>query len=237
MKRFFILLMSLALSGGVCAAEGEFTPEQRKQIEQIVREYIIQNPDVLIEASKILEAQHLEGQEKAKEEAIAFFRKDKGTPHRRGNGKHYLVEFFDYNCGYCKKARVHTQKLVKERNIDAYYIEFPILSQASVQAAAIGLALYEHDPQKYFKYQDYLMGKEEKLVNLEQMREALRYVKADVDRVMAISKHKRIRDALLRNLSLGKEMGVAGTPYFVIDGTTVLGGFNASSDLEQYLKK
>lgn len=231
------LAAALAAPAAAAPAAEPFDERQKAALGQIIHDYLVTHPEVLIEASQALEQRQSALQERARGEAVAYFTADPGTPHRRGRGGNYLIEFFDYNCGYCKKARVHTQQLIAEHDMDAYYIEYPILSNASVQAAAIGLALYRSEPERYFAYQNLLMGRSARVEGLEDVRSALQEVGADAEAVITRAREPDIQEALVKNLELGKKMGVMGTPYFIINDQAILGGFASAGDLERYLRR
>lgn len=240
MKKILASVAILAASASTIAADLKIDDQTKAQIEQIVHEYIVKNPQVLVEASKALEAQEEQAYELNLRSFIKEVQADKFVPVKVANNKdnkHYIIEFFDYNCGYCKKARVFTSQLAKKYDLDIYYIEFPILSSVSVQASAVGLALYQIDKEKYFAYQDKLMTMEGRLTSLDQIKKTLEEVKADVKAVLKLANSDSIHQALNKNLVNGGNIGVRGTPFIIIDGKVVQTRYDSAEDLAAYLDK
>ena len=125
--------------GGYAAADRSGWTGGRERTEAIVRDYLLANPEVLVEAGDRLQQRRLASavdQHRAALEtpyAGAF----KGNP----NGDVVLVEFFDYACGYCRAANVHLDRLIKEDpGLKVVFREMPVLGEASVQAAHASLA-------------------------------------------------------------------------------------------------
>lgn len=233
------MLSVLAFNTQVLAAsESSFTSEQKKELEQIVHDYIVKNPQVLIEALETLEVQQEQAKQLTMKKNIEFFKQDPNTPKRLSsnkNNKHYLIEFNDYNCTYCKQARKITESFIKKHDLNAYYIEFPILSNISAQAAAVGIALYQKNPEKYFEYQNYLMSHPERLTSFDQIEAALTAINVDSEEIIKLAQNKELQKIIINNLKLGQEIGVKGTPFFIIDGKFVIGGFSSEDDLLHYL--
>ena len=135
------------------AGAAELAPEQRRAIESVIHDYLLQHPDVLIEALQAAEEkQKSEAGEKAKQ-ALAARRSeifdDPETPVG-GNprGDVTLVEFFDYRCPYCKQVQPRLQELLAgDHELRIAYKEFPILGSVSVTAARAALAAQR--PGKY----------------------------------------------------------------------------------------
>lgn len=235
-----------AFVGGVLAptasaAEGErkfFTPEQEQELHTIIHDYLVSHPEVLVDAAKAFEAQQLDAQEQALTEVIDYLRNDDFTPVR-GDRKapHYLIEFFDYNCGYCKVVRSLTKKLQDEYDLVTIYVEFPILSALSARAAAIGLAMYSQSPEKYLQYQDILMQINTRITDEEQIKDAVAKVGGNYDELSElVNSDKRIQTALRKNMELGQKIGVQGTPFFILDGTVIRGAVKEYSTFEDIIK-
>ncbi|MFB3135004.1 MAG: thioredoxin domain-containing protein, partial [Rhodospirillales bacterium] len=153
------VLCAAVVAVGAAAAEESFTPEKARAIEKIVREYILKNPEIIIEAARIL---------RAREETAALDQTRRTILARRddlfndpaspvgGNpkGDVTLVEFFDYQCPYCKRVLPSIQALLAEdRNLRFVFKEFPILGKASVFAARAALAA-----QRQGKYLEFHMA-------------------------------------------------------------------------------
>ena len=147
------------------AAAAEFSSTQRSEIETIAREYLVAHPEVIRDA--ILELQQREKVEEAatraktlQDSASLLFRPGNGGVIGNPNGKVTLVEFFDYNCGYCKKSLSDVSRLVKD-NPDLKIIlkDFPVLGPGSVEAAQVEAAVRnQFTGDKFFDYHQRLLG-------------------------------------------------------------------------------
>ena len=123
------------------AAAHEFTDGQNAAICDVVKSYLLEHPEVITEALQALDARNKVAVEQGRIDAIQANREAIfSSPHQAvlgdPNAKIALVEFFDYNCGYCKKALADTRAILdKEKDVKIILKEFPILSEGSVEAA------------------------------------------------------------------------------------------------------
>ncbi len=128
------------------ATEGGISPAQRLQIEAIVKDYLLKNPEVLMEAQNALEARmdKIQAERTAaaiKQNAREIFRPAGSPVVGNAKGDVTVIEFFDYNCPYCKKAFLEVAQLVeKDKQVKLILKEFPILSKGSEEAAKVALA-------------------------------------------------------------------------------------------------
>ena len=155
-----------ALRGGAPAERQTFSPEQREEIEGIVKEYLLTHPevmqDVMAELDKRQQAADAEKHRAAVEEnSKALF----SSPHQvvLGNpqGNVTMVEFFDYNCGFCKRAMADMLDLMKtDHNLKFVLKEFPVLGEGSVEAAHVAVAARMQDAtgKKYIEFHQKLLG-------------------------------------------------------------------------------
>jgi protein-disulfide isomerase len=207
----------------------EITPEQRKAIEAIIHDYLMRNPDVLVDALREAEAK---ASSEADVKAAQVLRDrrhevfdDPATPVG-GNpqGDVTVVEFFDYRCPYCKQVHPAIQKLLdQDRKLRFVYKEFPVLGEQSDMAARAALAAR-------------LQGKYEPLHNAMmaakgQITEEVVYrlagsVGLDVDRLKRDMTDPEIDRALSANRSLAKALDLRGTPGFVIGDHVIPGAID-----------
>lgn len=232
-------LFGALLCANSALAAQSFSSEQQQEIEKLVHQYIVSHPEVLVEAAKALEDKHAQSQQASLLEVVDFFINDKNTPARGlRTAKHYVVEFFDYNCGYCKVVRPLTKRLQEKNDVVIYYVELPILSPLSVKASAIGLALYQKDAQKYFKYQDELMKTNVKISSEDQIKDAVSMAGGNYKELNeVVQNNSKIQEILRKNMELSQKIGVQGTPFFIIDGQVVRGAVKDYDTFESLLKK
>lgn len=205
---------------------GGFTPDQTQGIEEIVRQYLLDNPDVLVEALTIYRQRQKVVEKERQQQSVGVHRKalleDPDAPVL-GNpkGDVAIVEFFDYRCPYCRKAAPDVEKVVEEDgNIRLIMKEFPILGPQSAQAARAALASVRQG--KYEEFHVALMSKQGDMSDAH-IRQIAREVGLDVDRLEEDMKSKEIQEMILKNHELARELGIKGTPAFVIGDTLVPG--------------
>ena len=236
------LASCLALSLSVPAAElsNSFSAEQKQEIENIIHDYLMNNPQVLVEVAQTLDRQQKEAAKKQFDAVVKSIVANQDLPRRGGgeNPKHYLIDFFDYNCGYCKKIRPLTERLAKEHSdLQIIYVEFPILSPTSIQASTIAAALYVKDKEKYFAFHDKLMAETKKIDSLDYIKAAVKEVGADFDELSALAKDQNVGSVLAQNISFGKILAITGVPYMILDGKEIRGAISSYEALESMLDK
>ena len=211
---------------------GGFTPEEVQGMEQIIRRYLLAHPEVLIEAVNIYRQQQRVAQEERQRQAVvaarAELRDDPGTPVV-GNpeGDVVIVEFFDYRCGYCRRAVKDLKEVVEQDGkVRLVMKEFPILGPASIRAARAALASVQQG--KYEAYHFALMTQPGDMSD-GHLEKVARDVGLDVDKLKADMESEEIDAMLRRNHELAERLGINGTPAFVIGDTLVPGAIDAQA--------
>ncbi|WP_431856056.1 DsbA family protein [Azospirillum sp.] len=209
------------------AAQAQSVPaEQRQAIEQVVREYLLKHPEVIVEAIEELQKRERAEEERKGKQGLVQ-NKDKlfndpaspiaGNP----KGDVTLVEFFDYQCGYCKSVQADVQKLIKDDGkLKFVFKEFPILGPASVTASKAALAARAQG--KYEAYHNALMAHRGQLDEATILKLASS-VGLDTDRLKKDMESAEVQQALGANLALAEQLGIRGTPGFVVGDRIVPG--------------
>jgi protein-disulfide isomerase len=219
------------IAGGARAAETA-TPEQRSVVEQIVHDYILRHPELLVRALKsapdAAKAQATESNS-ATVAATRDARLDDTISLVAGNaaGDVTIVEFFDYRCGYCKQVEPALDALLREdRGIRIVYKELPILGKDSRYATQVALA-----SRKQAKYREFhaAMMATKGPVDQAVVLDIAAAVGLDVARAEADMQSVEIDDLIERNLSLAKSLGIRGTPTFVIGDEIVFGAIDIAA--------
>ncbi len=233
----------LTLSTGAVAEETlpPLSAEQRAQIESVVHDYLVSHPEVLIEAAQAMEEKRQAEAARTVARISSEILNDPRIPSRfgpaEGEVKHTLIEFFDYNCTYCKQARPLIEDFAGKHGVKVYYVEFPVLSALSAEASLIGMALFEDSPEKYFIYQDFLMARMEKLDNRATIEEAVEKAGGDFEALMEKAKGEALQNSVGSNIDRGRAIGVPGVPFFIVDGKPLRGGVTSLEVLEALLNK
>jgi len=197
-----------------------FSDAERMGIEDIIHDYLInKHPEVLMEAMRELQKRDQATAETKSKAAIAGA-KDKiyNDPNTQvgGNpkGNVTVVEFFDYQCGYCKMSEESILKLLKEdKEVKFLYKEFPILGPMSVTASKAAFASIKQG--KYIKFHDALMAKKEHLSE-DIIYQTAKDVGLDVEKLKKDAADEATAKIVDESLKLGTDVGVRGTPMFII---------------------
>jgi protein-disulfide isomerase len=210
-----VFVVCLALPAAAQAPAGP----DRAAIEKIVREYLLQNPEVLVEAMNELRRRQESAASDAAKQAIAAHKKelfeDAASPvGGNAKGDVTLVEFFDYHCGYCKQVHEPMLTLMREdKNLRVIYKEMPILAPESRIAAAGALAAQKQG--KYVELHNALMAARGKLTK-DRVLALAKEQKLDVARLEKDMDTPEIQGAIDNNLKLAASIGVDGTPAFIV---------------------
>jgi protein-disulfide isomerase len=211
------------------ARAAEIPAEQRQAIEGIIHDYLLHNPDVLIEALHGAEDK-LNREADAKAEKVLSDQRreifdDPATPvggNPRGDAT--IVEFFDYRCPYCKQVLPSLQTLLKEdQKLRFLYKEMPVLGPASVTAAHAALAAQRQG--KYEAFHNAMMGTKGQITD-ETVYKVAGSVGLDVDRLKQDMSTPEIGQALKTNLALASELNIRGTPGFIVGNRIVPGAID-----------
>lgn len=229
MLRRVLLLLPLLAFAALPAAAQPFTPEQKAAIEKLVRDVLVSNPEILVEAMRALEAKQQTHAAEAGRAAIAANAKellDDGHSFVAGNpkGDVTIVEFFDYRCGYCKQVHPALQQLLKEDGkVRLVLKELPVLGPESIAASRAAMAALEQDKGgKYYAFHNAMMGFRGQLSEAEIFRMAGE-AGLDVKKLKADMALPKVEQALRSNLALADRLGIQGTPGFVIGKELVPG--------------
>lgn len=231
-----LLILTLFTSSQSFASSHEniFKDDQRKAIEEIVRDYILKNPEAIIRSIQNMEAKTEQDKEQRVKNFIANNQRDllnDGASFVGGNpkGDITLVEFFDYQCGFCKRVHPTVQKLIKDDGqIRFVYKEFPILGPNSIYAARAAIASKEQG--KYLEFHNALMilrgsaSKERVLNTARKVGLDVRQLEADIKR-----QDKEATGILDLNYKLAEKLEVNGTPAFVVGDFVVRGAADYTS--------
>lgn len=240
MKLKKYLAVSLLLSSMTIGAQAQntiFNQEQKAEIEAIVHNYLLENPEIIIEVAKKLEQKQQDQYSKKVNEVASYFLDSKDTPSFGAkDAKHYIIEFYDYNCTYCKTGRDHLKKAIERGDVRLLTVEIPILGESSLATAQIGVYLFSQDKAKYKEYQDALMTVGVKIKSIDDLKNILSSLNLSYDDMEKAFSDKKVVEVLSKNLEMAQKVELQGTPFFIIDGKVVRGAISSYQMLESYLK-
>jgi protein-disulfide isomerase len=213
-----------------------FSGEQRGDIEKIVREYLITHPEVLQEAMAELEKRQQTAELERAKAAVAgnadkLFNSPRHVVIGNPQGDVTLVEFFDYNCGYCKRALTDLVDLIKsDPKLRVVLKEFPVLGQGSVEAAQVAVAVRMQDKtgKKYLDFHQKLLSGRGQVDKAKAMA-AAKDVGLDMTRLEKDMASDEIRASLEESFRLAEALGLNGTPSYVVGKDVVIGAVGAAA--------
>jgi protein-disulfide isomerase len=222
-------LFVLALGAAPVSAQ-TFSDGQRGEIETIMKNYLVTHPEVLEEAMAELNKRQAAAETEKHEASIAqnsdvIFNSPRNVTLGNKNGDVTFVEFFDYNCGYCKRAMTDMLDLMKsDPKLKVVLKEFPVLSEGSVEAAKIAVAVRMQDPggAKYLDFHQKLLGGRGPADKARAIA-AAKDAGLDVARLEKDAAGPEVRATIEENFKLAEAMGMNGTPSYVIGKQIVVG--------------
>src|SRR6202045_3491963 len=222
-------LLALALFGAPPSASAQsFSDSQRSDIETIIRNYLVAHPEVLEESMAELTKRQAAAEAEKHEASVAsnadtVFNSPRGVVLGNKDGDVTFVEFFDYNCGYCKRAMSDMLDLLKsDPKLKIVLKEFPVLGEGSVQAAQVAVAVRMQDKtgKKYIDFHTKLLGGRgpaDKARALAAAKEA----GFDMARLDKDLQSDEVKQTLEENLKLAEGLGLNGTPSYVFPAEVV----------------
>jgi protein-disulfide isomerase len=227
-----IILLSALFGLGLAfapARSDEFSAAQKAEIQSIMKNYLLENPEVLRDAIAELENREKMAETAARQKIVSNLNGPLyGSAHQsvigNPNGKITLIEFFDYNCGYCKRALDDLARLMKD-NPDLRIVlkDFPILSPGSIEAAQIATAARnQFKGDKYWEFHQKLLASRGQ-VGRSQALAVAKELGADMDRLGKDAAAPGVMDGIEESEGLAKSLLMNGTPAYVIGQEVVIG--------------
>ncbi|TAK98568.1 MAG: DsbA family protein [Rhodospirillaceae bacterium] len=203
-----------------------FTVAQRAELKRLIHDYIVENPEVINEAVVALQAKDDAARDEKQKSTIAARRQElmdpaEGTVIGNPKGDVTIVEFFDYNCGYCKSMFPAMMETLKEDGkVRLVLKEFPILAPSSVTASKAALAAVKQN--KYADLHVAMLGHKGSLSD-ETIMDLAKNAGLDIPRLQADMKAPEIDKIIARNNELASALQVNGTPAVIVGKTFVAG--------------
>ena len=203
----------------------DLSPQETAQVQEIIRDYVSDHPEVVEEGLKnLMQTRRAAEEERLKLNIRALgkdLKEDPGSPVANPDGEVTVVEFFDYECPYCKGLAPKLHKLINEdKSVRFVFKEFPLLTKVSKFAARAALAARKQD--KYLDFHFALMGVRGQM-NERLVLAAASEAGIDIERLKNDMNDPEIDQILARNSRLAQGLGIDGTPAFVIGDTLIPG--------------
>ena len=203
-----------------------FTSEQKSSIETIVKNYLLSHPEVLLEVQAAYEIKSQKEQEEKTKAMVAenakdIYRREDAAVAGNPNGDITVVEFFDYNCGYCKRGFPALAKLIEnDKNVRVVFKELPIISDASEPVSRIALAAKLQG--KYWEMHKVLISHKGTTTEAVALK-AAEELKLDMAKLKADMNSDAVKGELARVKELAQKMNINGTPHFLVGDRSVGG--------------
>lgn len=254
-KKFVALALGLAMLALIMFASGRlgdgaaraetvaptaggsaFTDEQKKALGEIIKDYLVKNPEVMVDVQNALD----EKSQKEQDAKLKAFMANNAKSIYRGpnssvagdpNGEVTVVEFFDFNCGYCKRGLPEVQKLIQDdKKVRFVFKELPILAKGSEEAAKVALAAKRQG--KYWEFHQAMLGSKGQANEATALKVA-ESLGLDMDKLKTDMAGDAVKNELVDDLTLAKKLGVNGTPHFLVGDKAIPG---APDDLHDQLE-
>lgn len=245
-RKFLYACPALALIAGAVivdfssyarAEDAGFSDTQKAEIQQVIKAYLRDNPEVVIESLKIYQEREQQNSQEAAQAKIAEYKTQltkEGLPGA-GNpkGDVTVIEFFDYNCGYCKKAMHDVQAVLdSDKNVRFVLFEFPILSESSHTAAKWAHAA--HKQGKYFEFHTALMN-HNGAIDESVLESTAKKLSLDVEKLKRDAASPELEKELKEHIDIAHAIGIQGTPGFIV-GTELFPGYIGEDGLKEAIK-
>ena len=238
----FMFCGILGLLPGLTNAETSTAPSDpafQQAVEQVVEQYLRTHPEVIEQSLRILQAKRQAEERERSRQVIATKQaellNDPNSPvSGNPDGDVTVVEFFDYRCGYCKRvAGTVTQLQQDDPNVRVVYKDYPILGETSELAARAALASKVQG--KHLAFHEALLASEEELTQ-ETIVVLATAVGLDTEKLHRDMESPTIQTTIERNRALARELGINGTPGFIV-GTELVPGALELKDLKKLIRQ
>ncbi len=216
------------------AKQAEFSDDQRKELEGIIRNYLIANPEVIADAINELQRKRDAAAQLAQTKVIVdsadeIFASQRQVVLGNPDGKVTLVEFFDYNCTYCRRAEADMKKLIaSDSDLRVVLKQFPVLGPGSVEAAKVAVALHMTAPDKYAEFHDALL-EEPGQVDGEKALAVAASLGVDAATLKAKLDSDEVRQTIAESYDLAGKLNLTGTPSYVTHKEVIVGAVGYST--------
>ena len=216
--------------------------DEREALGDEIRSYLLENPEVIVEAVQVIEQRNSAEKQRIDEELVTqnaeqIFADDSSWVGGNQNGDVTLVEFIDYRCGYCRRTAPEVKKLINnDDGIRLVIKEFPILGNESVLMSRFAISTLQNvGPNAYSKVHDALIELEG-AVTIDRLRNLADTLDLDADIIMSNLEHDDVSNVIRQNHELANTLNISGTPSFIIPHQIIRGALPADQ-LQSLIEK
>ena len=224
-----VAALVLCLTAMPQAQAAQFSADQTDEIKTIVKSYLLEHPEVLREAITALDEKEKLAESETRKKALGdlagpIYNSPDGFVVGNPKGSITIVEFFDYNCGYCKRALDDLDRLMKDnKDLRVILRDFPILSPNSVQASIIAIAAHEQFPgEKFWEFHRKLLATKG-TVGKDQALDVAKSMGADMDKLAKDAAKPEVKAAIRGSDEVAKGLSLNGTPSYILGDDVLIG--------------
>ena len=207
-------------------------------INKKIKEFILKNPEIIVESLNNFEKQkederRIQDNKKVEDLREEIFETDTQVYEGDSDASKVVVEFFDYNCSYCKRVHEDLKTVLKKSSdIKIIYKNFPILSENSVNLAKYAIIISEIDHKKFIQFHNFIISHKGRVNDnhLVKIFNELNIIKSEIDVRL---EDKKVIDMLEKDISLAQKLGLRGTPAFIIKDEIIFGYINSEEILSK----
>lgn len=230
--RYLVSLLAFVFAvsfSGPASAQKALSTAEKSQVEKMIADYLMENPEALRAALENMQAHYetleMERKKQAlKNNADALYRTKGDFSMGPEDAPITIVEFFDYNCGYCKRVFEPLMQVMQENtDVRLIFKEMPILSESSAEAAEIALAI--EDKMKFLTFHTKLMTHKGS-INSALIDRTLEELDLSPAAIRKTAKNAKIAQLINNNQRLASRLGITGTPAFVVNDELLPGALD-----------
>ncbi len=235
---YFIFAFAVLSSAAFTSPAQAQAALDKAAVEKIIKDYLMENPEAIIDSLESYREKQERDQRVSASQSI-----EKNQAYLTGadlpsigsaDADVVVVEFFDYNCGYCRKAVPDIQTILDtDKNVRFVFQEMPILSPSSAEIARWSLA--SHKQGKYFEYHAALMAHKGSKTP-KNLKKLAKDVGLDANKLEKDAGSEAVKVQLEKSMTMAREIGIRGTPAFIVNGE-LYPGYLGEEGLKQSIEK
>jgi protein-disulfide isomerase len=232
MRKFILSAVSVLAISAALGLPAQAEGTNRPEVEKIIKEYLLANPEILVDVQNALTAKKEKEEKVAREKALSdssaeIFNASADAIIGNPNGDVTVVEFYDYNCGYCKRALSDMDAMVKaDPNLRFVLKEYPILGEDSVKAHVVAQSFHKLMPDKYSAFHRELLSGEGRADEARAIQVAVA-LGAKEDELRKGMEDPAIGALFDKNHQIATSLNITGTPSYVIKDDVLFGAMGA----------
>ncbi len=209
-----------------------------QSFDEKIREFLLNNPEVILESIENYERKRLEESKRKSNEAIIenntkLNDSSNGMFSGNANGNEIIIEFFDYNCSYCKKAHQDLIRISKNfPQVKIIYKNLPILSDQSKKLAEISLIIAKKNNKNFVKFHNFLLGKQGRIDDADVVN-FLTKLGIDFKEIEQEFGGDYVSSEINKDLKLAQQLALQGTPAFIVKNKLIFGYVGYDELLDQ----